>query len=122
MFTNEFIASNDFLKTYQWRRLRQKVIRNNQKRCSCCGIAPDNNNSIYLCVDHILPRKTHPELALSIDNLQVLCNECSNHGKGLPLRPRNAKMDALVKQVSRSEAYSFDNVCNTVGAAIALLN
>lgn len=81
MFTNEFITSNDFLKTYQWRSLRQKVIRNNQKRCSCCGIAPDKNNSIYLCVDHILPRKTHPELALSIDNLQVLCNEC-NHGKG----------------------------------------
>ena len=27
------------------------------------------------------PRKTHPHLALSLDNLQVLCEDC-NCGKG----------------------------------------
>ncbi len=34
------------------------------------------------------------------------------------LRPRNPTMDALAKQVSRSETYSFDNVCNAVGTAL----
>lgn len=33
------------------------------------------------------------------------------------LRPRNPTMDALVKQVSRSETYSFDNVCKLVERA-----
>ena len=32
-------------------------------------------------VDHIRPRKTHPELALAFENLQVLCGLC-NKGKG----------------------------------------
>ena len=79
--SNEFIASNEFLKTYEWRKIRQEVIIESKQRCSCCGVKPDLNNEIYLCVDHIFPRKTHPELALVKSNLQVLCNVC-NHGKG----------------------------------------
>ena len=38
-------------------------------------------DGIKLNVDHIKPRKKYPKLALDVDNLQVLCNEC-NHGKG----------------------------------------
>lgn len=36
----------------------------------------------------------------------------------VPLCPRNGNMDALVKHASRNEAYSFDNVCNAVSAAL----
>jgi len=38
-------------------------------------------NGAVMNVDHIRPRKLFPELALDINNLQVLCHEC-NHGKG----------------------------------------
>ena len=48
-------------------------------RCQCCGATPATGATIN--VDHIKPRKFFPELALSVDNLQVLCHEC-NHGKG----------------------------------------
>lgn len=75
----KFIASVDFLKTYEWRKLRQQALTKYGNECMCCGAKP--SNGIYLCVDHIKPRKTHPELALDINNLQILCNEC-NHGKG----------------------------------------
>jgi hypothetical protein len=37
----------------------------------------------------------------------------------VPLRPRNAKMDALVRHASRDEAYSFGSVCNAVSAALS---
>lgn len=76
---NDFIASVDFLKSYEWRKVRQKALIKYGNSCMCCGAKPTDD--VYLCVDHIKPRKTHPELALDIDNLQILCNVC-NHGKG----------------------------------------
>jgi len=45
----------------------------------CCGATPDDGAKI--CVDHIKPRHTHPELKLERSNLQVLCYDC-NKGKG----------------------------------------
>lgn len=45
----------------------------------CCGATREDG--VQIQVDHIKPRKTHPELALDINNLQVLCEVC-NHGKG----------------------------------------
>lgn len=76
---NNFIASEEFLKTYEWRKLRQVVIEKYGNKCMCCGAIPANGT--YLCVDHVLPRKKYPELALNLSNLQILCNVC-NHGKG----------------------------------------
>lgn len=75
----EFVVSNKFLESYQWREVRQKVLDKYESMCMCCGAKP--SETTYLCVDHIYPRKTHPELALDINNLQILCNRC-NHGKG----------------------------------------
>ena len=48
-------------------------------RCQCCGATPADG--VRINVDHIKPRKHYPELALDVENLQVLCEEC-NHGKG----------------------------------------
>jgi len=76
----QFLASKDFLKTYEWRKLRMQVLVKFEPRCMCCGATPDEDGAM-ICVDHIKPRLTHPELALDFNNLQVLCEEC-NHGKG----------------------------------------
>lgn len=71
--------TQEFLDGYQWRKLRQIAIEFYGKQCECCGDIP--SKGAILNVDHIKPRKTHPKLALDIDNLQILCSVC-NHGKG----------------------------------------
>lgn len=73
------VSTNDFLQTYAWRRLRMEALKKHGARCQCCGASPQTGAVIN--VDHVKPRKLFPELALSLDNLQILCHEC-NHGKG----------------------------------------
>lgn len=73
------VATDAFLQTYEWRRVRMQAIKKHGNRCQCCGASPSTGAVIN--VDHIKPRKLFPDLALSVDNLQVLCHEC-NHGKG----------------------------------------
>lgn len=73
------VNSDEFLASYEWRKLRMKVLEKFGARCQCCGRSRADGISIH--VDHIKPRRKYPELALEFDNLQVLCNEC-NHGKG----------------------------------------
>lgn len=71
--------SDLFLKSFEWRRLRLKVIKKYGAVCMCCGASPATGAVIN--VDHIKPRKFFPELALEETNLQILCHDC-NHGKG----------------------------------------
>ena len=73
------VTGKAFLWSPDWRRLRYKALKLSNGRCQLCGSSP--KDGIILNVDHIKPRRKHPELALDIDNLQVLCNVC-NHGKG----------------------------------------
>lgn len=77
--TAKLVNSDAFLASYEWRVARMKVLKRDGARCVCCGATPDDGLKMH--VDHIKPRKTHPELALDLDNLQVLCEVC-NHGKG----------------------------------------
>lgn len=74
-----FRATKDFLMTYEWRSLRMKALTKYGARCMCCGATP--SDGVRMHVDHIKPRLLFPELALSLENLQILCEEC-NHGKG----------------------------------------
>ncbi len=73
-------TSDDFLLSYAWRQLRMKVLDRYGPTCQCCG-AQAQRDRVRIHVDHIKPRKTHPELALVESNLQILCEVC-NHGKG----------------------------------------
>jgi hypothetical protein len=73
------VNTDEFLQSYEWRRVRMAVLKRDGARCACCGATRDTGATIH--VDHIKPRRIFPELALHMDNLQVLCHEC-NHGKG----------------------------------------
>ena len=70
---------NDFLFSFEWRRLRLKALDKYGHVCVSCGASP--KSGAILNVDHIKPRKYFPELSLDINNLQILCSDC-NHGKG----------------------------------------
>jgi 5-methylcytosine-specific restriction endonuclease McrA len=72
-------ASDAFLETYEWRRVRMEALKKYGARCQCCGATAADG--VRINVDHIKPRKLFPHLALSLQNLQVLCSPC-NHGKG----------------------------------------
>jgi hypothetical protein len=71
--------SSVFLQSKSWKRLRLVALKTHGMRCQICGASP--STGAVLNVDHILPRKLYPALALSLDNLQVLCSDC-NEGKG----------------------------------------
>lgn len=73
------VTGDAFLKSFQWRRVRMIALKRDGARCMCCGGTPSEGLKMH--VDHIKPRRTHPELALEPSNLQVLCEVC-NHGKG----------------------------------------
>lgn len=74
-----FAQTDAFLLSWEWRTLRMKALVKWGPRCQCCGAEREDGVKIH--VDHIKPRATHPELALDLDNLQILCEVC-NQGKG----------------------------------------
>jgi len=78
----EFIASRQFLDTDAWRKARNSARVKNRRQygkltCEACGFSDGS----ALCVDHILPRKHYPRMALFSFNFQMLCDDC-NRVKG----------------------------------------
>jgi len=71
-------SRQDFYISREWRSLRYEALRNSDGCCQCCGVKA--GKGIVLHVDHIKPRSKYPDLELSLDNLQVLCEDC-NLGK-----------------------------------------
>ncbi len=72
------VSSPEFLNSKSWKRLRYKALKLHGMCCQCCGARPSSGATLN--VDHIFPRLLFPQLALQIDNLQVLCSDC-NEGK-----------------------------------------
>ena len=68
-----------FYDSSEWKRVRYDALINANGNCQCCGAGPERG--AILNVDHIKPLKKYPQLALSLENLQVLCARC-NEGKG----------------------------------------
>lgn len=71
--------AGDFYRSDEWRALRYAAFAAYGRKCGCCGASPETGAVMH--VDHIKPRFTHPELALELSNLQILCADC-NQGKG----------------------------------------
>ena len=70
-------TNGEFYLSWEWKKLRYKVIQKYNQKCMCCG---DHPPFCRLVVDHIKPRSKYPKLELDINNLQILCNSC-NMGK-----------------------------------------
>ena len=71
--------SKSFYVSKEWRRVRYRVIKKYEGACMACGRSK-KEHGIVIHVDHIKPRSKHPNLALHINNLQLLCEDC-NLGK-----------------------------------------
>lgn len=73
------MLGDPFLSSYEWATIRMRALKLYGSKCQCCGATSKDGSVIN--VDHIKPRRTHPELALDVTNLQILCGDC-NKGKG----------------------------------------
>lgn len=79
------VQSNAFLWSKEWKELRTEALKLYGSTCKYCK----SINNIQ--IDHILPRKYYPELALDITNLQPLCSKC-NKKKGNKIMRNNNVM------------------------------
>lgn len=77
---HRFAQTDAFLLSDEWKTLRYRALRRYGARCQCCGRSP-KADGVTLHVDHVKPRAQFPELALDLNNLQILCADC-NKGKG----------------------------------------
>jgi hypothetical protein len=70
-----FILSEHFYNSTDWKLIRGQALLKFEKVCVYCGSFEN------LSVDHILPRSKFPEKALELSNTQILCIKC-NSSKG----------------------------------------
>ena len=76
------MAAN-FLNSGPWKKLREQTRNRWKSQCRPCGIC---GNSLdwskgRTSVDHIVPRRVRPDLALEPSNLQVVCKRCHDSVK-----------------------------------------
>lgn len=85
--------ADPFYLSTQWRRLRVLVLKRDRYRCTWCG--RDVSGIGQARVDHVIPRRQRPDLALTASNCRVLCVQCdaqSHREKGgLPLGLRTGQ-------------------------------
>ena len=77
-----------FYPSRAWKQLRLLALRRDHWRCTVCGIHVGGPRRSR--VDHIKPARTHPELALTLSNLRVLCPSCDNQSHREKWRGKNA--------------------------------
>ena len=68
--------ADPFYQSAAWRVLRLKALKRDGHRCVVCHC--DVSGKGQSRVDHIKPRRTHPQLALELGNLRTLCADHDN--------------------------------------------
>lgn len=75
----ELIQTDNLMKFYkskEWKALRLKALKRDNYECQICKSKGKYKRAEN--VHHMKEVKTHPELALDLDNLQCLCVRCHN--------------------------------------------
>lgn len=72
-------AIDDFYASWEWARLRYRVMQEFGRVCMSCGANP--SDGVRIVCDHVKPVRKYWHLRLDPKNLQVLCDPC-NMGKG----------------------------------------
>lgn len=85
-----FIETNQLMKFYksrEWKALRQEALKRDNYECQSCK--RKGKYSKAQCVHHLKEVKVVPLLALTLDNLECLCNRCHNkeHDRYEAVRP-----------------------------------
>jgi len=70
------VQMHPFYGSPAWKAARRSVLIKAGYRCSACGTPVAGKGQAR--VDHIVPVKQRPDLALSPANLRVLCVPCDN--------------------------------------------
>jgi len=83
-----------FYPSRAWKQLRLRALERDHWRCTICGVHV--GGKARASVDHILPARTRPDLAMSLANLRTLCRMHDNQGhrekwRGDPSAPREAR-------------------------------
>lgn len=89
-----------FYKSKEWKALRLIAIRRAKNECEHCkqkgkvttrDTLDKRGRKMKMDVNHIKPVKTHPHLALDLDNLEYLCVRCHNIADGKDKMIGNSK-------------------------------
>ena len=78
----DYKKSDPFYHSKEWKRIRQVALMRDGGMCQDCmdrmrdgyGIKPRRATMVH----HIIPREERPDLALKLENLRSLCDECHN--------------------------------------------
>ena len=78
----KYKRNDPFYTSARWRALREQALIRDHYICQRCLRKADAGQLLRpraaTMVHHILPRETHPEKELDLDNLESLCDACHN--------------------------------------------
>ena len=83
--------TDGFYSSRPWYKARARVLKACDYRCAMCSVSVYGKHMAH--VDHIVARKARPDLALDLNNLQVLCVKCHNSAK--QKHEGNPEMEAI---------------------------